>query len=117
MKKIVLLTASFFSVMIGMAELPRQVSVGLPKVLTKKIISEKDVESLSSANDWGQGDKTSKFWVVWSDRADNTTYVGPSISSGKMGHLNFNEQVRIAEIKNDFAHVYVEEQSHKAYPY
>ena len=99
-----------------MAQLPKDVAVGLPDVLAKAIISEKDVASINTATAWGQSSATQNYWVVWSDRADNTTYKGPSSSSGKIGQLNFNEQVRIAEIKNDYAHVYVESQEDVMYP-
>lgn len=116
MKKCIFLTAFSFSVTMGMAQLPKEVKVGLPRVLAQKILNEEDVASINPSNDWGQDNKTNKFWVVWSDRADNTTYTGPSNSSGKKGHLRFNEQVRIAEIQNNFAHVYVEAQMHRPYP-
>ena len=110
MKKNLLLTAFLLFTTMGMAQWPQTVTVGLPRVLDSKLFSEKDVASINSATNWGQGNKTNQYWRVWSDRANNTTYNGPSTSSGEKGYLNFNEEVRIAEIKNDFAHVYVEKQ-------
>lgn len=58
----------------------------------------------------------SSVWNAWSDRADNTTYKGPSTSSGVKNHLEFNERVRIAKIENNFALVYVEKQNEVTYP-
>ena len=116
MKKGILLAFCFLSTTIGMAQLPNVVQVGLPKVLTKGLISEKDVASINSSNEWGKNTSVNKFWVAWSDRKDNVTYKGPSSSSGQETLLDFNETVRIAEIKNDFAHVYVEKQGGVPYP-
>ena len=119
MKNLFILITCFFPVLFTNAQtLPQEVKVGLPSVLVKNLIKEKDIASINSSNEWGQRTKSSLFWVVWSDRSDNTTYKGPSTSSGEKGHLEFREQVRIAEIKNDFAHVYVEakDQEHRQYP-
>ena len=116
MKKGLLLAFCFLSTTIGLAQLPDEVQVGLPKVLTQGLISEKDVNSLGPSNNWGKSTWVRKYWVAWSDRKDNVTYKGPSISSGQKEHLDFNDAVRIAEIKNDFAHVYVESQAGVPYP-
>ena len=116
MKKTLLFVIGILSTVAIMAQLPQEVTVGMPRVLAKNIISERDVQSINSANNWGQKDKLSRFWVVWSDRADNTTYNNPTVSSGQKDVLNFNERVCIAEIQNNFAHVYTEAQKHAAYP-
>lgn len=116
MRKTLLIIVTILTTFTVMAQLPLKVTVGLPRVLTKRMLNQKDVESLNSANDWGQNNKSDRFWVVWSDRAENTTYNAPSVSSGQKGVLAFNERVRIAEIRNDFAHVYEEAQEHRPYP-
>ena len=116
MKKTLLIIVGILSTVTIMAQLPQEVTVGMPRVLAKKIISERDVQSINSANNWGQKDKLSRFWVVWSDRADNITYNNPTVSSGQKDVLIFNERVCIAEIQNNFAHVYTEAQKHTAYP-
>ena len=113
MRKTLLTIVTILTTFTVMAQLPLKVTVGLPRVLTKRMLNQKDVESLNSANDWGQNNKSDRFWVVWSDRAENTTYNAPSVSSGQKGVLAFNERVRIAEIRNDFAHVYEEAQEHR----
>jgi hypothetical protein len=116
MKKILFLTTCFFLITTGMAQLPSEVKVGKPTVLTSKLLKEKDIESVRSSNNWGQNNKSNSFWIVWSDRDDNTTYEAPNYSSAKKSHLDFNQRVRIAEIQNDFAHVYVEGQESAQYP-
>ena len=116
MKKIFILSICVMVATTGKSQLSDKVEVGLPRVLASRILSEKDVNSVNASNKWGQGNKTNRFWVAWSDRADNTTFKGPSESSGVKGHLNFNETVRIAQIENNFAHVYVEKQTHRPYP-
>lgn len=118
MKRNILIIACFFVVSSVMAQLPDRVKVGLPKILTKKLISEADVNKIGPAHNWGQneGDRTNRFWGVRSDRDNNTTYKGPNFSSGPKDQLNFGEYVRIAEIRNNFAHVYQEAQEHRPYP-
>ena len=116
MKKGILLAFCFLSTTVGMAQLPTEVQVGLPKVLTQGLISENDVKSINQSSQWGKNTWVRKFWVAWSDREENVTYKGPSTSSGQKGHLKFNEAVRIAEIQNNFAHVYIESQGGVTYP-
>ena len=87
--------------------LPNQCSAYSPKVLNKTTIFSADTKNLAK-NGYGQNGSTGKYWDVYSDRSDNTAYVSPSKSSGKAATLGFNQKVRIASIKNDFALVYVE---------
>lgn len=93
------------------AQNPIEVQVFRPKELISKLIYTKDVSKINSSDGWGQDAKTGKFWDVYSDRSGNITYNGPSITSGKKDELGFGEAVRIAEIKNNMAHVYQEAQS------
>lgn len=87
--------------------LPSQCSAYSPKVLNKTTIFNSDVINLAK-NGYGQNGSTNKYWDVYSDRCNNTTYSGPSTGSGKYSELDFNQKVRIATIKNGFALVYTE---------
>lgn len=44
-----------------------------------------------------------RFWVAFSDRSDNTTYMEPKNGAKPYSTLSFNEKVTIAQIKNDYA--------------
>lgn len=90
---------------------PKKVDVYLPKVLLSKLVYSKDLATINSSNNWGQNAKTGKFWDVYSDRSENAVYKDASITSAKVGELSMGEPVRIAEIKNNMAHVYHESQS------
>lgn len=90
-------------------QLPSKVEAFQPSVLNKNIIyEEKDLKPFLRSGNWGQDKPTTKYWTVYSDRSSNTTYNGPSTSSGKCDELEFNERVRIAKIEKDFALVYTE---------
>lgn len=97
-------------------DLPTEVITKLPKILSKDLISLEDVEKITSSNNWGQGSTTEKYWIVYSDRARDTTYMGPSTSSEICTELVFNEVLRIAEIKGDFALVYTERKPGVKFP-
>lgn len=92
------------------------VKVHQPKVLLSPLVHIKDAQALS--RDWGQTEKPNayKHWVVYSDRSDNTAYSSPSSSASTVGALKFNEEVRIAEIRNNFGLVYREPKKGVAYP-
>lgn len=124
MKKAILLLAL---VIFGMAEtiyaqsapnLPSsyKVKVFYPKMLNKAIVKVSEVEALTQGSSYGQDDgDTGKHWVVWSDRENNATYTKPD-GKVKCGELQFNEKVRIADIKNGYAWVYSEAAEGTAYP-
>lgn len=97
--------------------LPSKNQVFLPSQLLKEVLIEKDVDAINSSNGYGQKSTPSvkKFWVVYSDRDGNTTYSSPSGGS-KCDELKFNETVRIAEIKGNYALVYTEPQRGVSYP-
>lgn len=98
-------------------ELPGKVKAFCPQVLLQAILKETEAEALMKSGDFGQHQKnTSKYWYAYSDRADNTTYASPSPSSARFSALKFNEEVRIAEIKNGYAHVYTEPMKSIDYP-
>ena len=97
-------------------QLPGNCTAGLPSLLLKKTIKESEVNALVKSGKWGQTNMAQKYWVAYSDRSHNTTYNSPSTSGGKCDELEFNEQVRIAKIENDFALVYTEKQKGSIYP-
>lgn len=62
MNKNLLLTICLSVAINGFAQLPSKVEVGLPAVLAKPLISEKDVASVNASNNWGQNNKRNLFW-------------------------------------------------------
>jgi len=83
------------------------------------VIYKSDAEMVANSSTYGQDEKPSgskHYWIAYSDREGNTTYNGPSKSSGEYSHLFFNEKVRIAKIENDFALVYREPAVQSQYP-
>ena len=89
-------------------ELPAKCEACLPSIFLKKMVKETELEALQSRGLWGQDQKTNKYWTVYSDRCNNVTFSKPSLQSKQFDELDFNEQVRIAKIENDFALVYIE---------
>lgn len=110
MKKIILFLVALMAILVVQAkpQLPPKVKCFQPALLNKDIIKEKDLKPFLSDGQWGQNNRTDRYWNVYSDRSNNTTYNDASTSSGKCDELEFNERVRIAEIKNGFALVYTE---------
>lgn len=101
---------------IAQTELPGACSVALPKLLEADLLKDSDIESFLNSSNWGQDNKTSSYWKVYSDRANNVTYKSPSDKSERFGILRFNEELRIADIKNGYALVYIEQYSAAIYP-
>ena len=97
-------------------QLPGNCVASQPSLLLKKTIKETEVNDLLKSGTWGQTAKANKYWTVYSDRSQNTTYNSSSSSSGKCDELDFNEQVRIAKIENGYALVYTENQKGVTYP-
>ena len=102
-------------------KLPLKCEAFMPvKLYQQSVLSETAANEIANSQDYGQavlppnGDY--KYWVVYSDRARNTTYVGANKESGKHTDLNFNEKVRIAKIQNGFALVYSEPKEGVLYP-
>lgn len=85
-----------------------KVKVSKPVALRRDIIKMSDLNQFVKSGKWGQDEVTHTYWNVWSDRSHNTTYNGPSESSGKYKELSFNQSVRIADIKMGYALVYNE---------
>ena len=110
MKKVVsvLLLLAVSVVCLAQTSLPPKCSVFRPQVLNKNILTDTEAKELLRSANYGQTFDTKTFWTAYSDRADNVTYSGPSMSSSRFSSLAFNETVRIASIKNNMALVYVE---------
>ena len=93
-----------------------KVKVSKPAEITKEIIKLSALQQFVKTGKWGQDNVTKKYWTVWSDRSHNTTYNGPSESSGKFNELSFNQTVRIADINKGFALVYDEPMQGMVHP-
>lgn len=111
MKRFLLVSTFILIAAASMAQpkLPSKCKVWRPQELTKNLFSEKTAEQVTSEkSSYGQSVNTKTFWTVYSDRADNVTYMTPSTSGQKFSALEFNEELRIAQIENGMALVYAE---------
>lgn len=121
MKRITLLFSlllSGVSALFAQPALPDKCQVFYPEVLLSNVVLyEKDASALMRSSDFGQNKQPRNvtFWIVYSDRDDNTTYTTPG-GSTKFKTLSMNDRLRIAEIKNGYALVYSEPQEDIAYP-
>ena len=87
--------------------LPDKCKVFYPEVLLSSVVlTETKATALANSYDYDQKKtpRNTTFWVVYSDRDDNTTYVAPG--GAKYSTVSFNEQLRIAAIKDKYALVY-----------
>lgn len=94
--------------------LPDMVKAKLPEILSTNSLPRMEElrRTFKENSDWGQNRRAkSQLWVVFSDRANNTTYTTPE-KTKKLGELNFGEKVCIADIKGDMALVYVDKNNH-----
>lgn len=100
-----------WSSIMGAPQLPsdHKVKVWKPTVLKRDIIKLSELNQFVKSGKWGQSEVLKdRYWNVWSDRSKNTSYNGPSESSGKYKELTFNQSLRIADIQNGYALVYEE---------
>lgn len=92
----------------------------LPKILLDSdVLKESDAQLLAKDPNYGQNANVpseKKYWIVYSDREKNQTYSSPSTSAQPCKVLAFNEELRIADIRNGFALVYKEPQLGISYP-
>lgn len=82
------------------------VSISKPAILNRDILKESEIRTLTQAPYGQDANKLGgNYWVVFSDRADNTVY---SDATGKspVGKLKYGEKLRIAEIQSGYALVY-----------
>lgn len=117
---VTLLVAALLGVADGFAapKLPVKCEAFRPKALNVILLREREALALANSKDYGQSAATavSSYWIVYSDRADNQTYEGPSTTSAKFSTLEWNETLRIAKVQNGMALVYTEPQVGIAYP-
>ena len=97
--------------------LPGKCTAYRPESLYSSILFTDVAQSLAKSKDFGQTstNKAKEYWIVYSDRANNPTYVAPG-SSVVFSHLAFNEKVRIAKIDKGYALVYNEPKEQAIYP-
>ena len=126
MKKLFILFISLIAVVcVAQAQqsapkLPRQCEAFLPKILLDaEVLKESDANKLLQDPSWGQnvdpGDGRRKYWIAYSDRADNPTYYTSS-SGQQFKQLRLSERVIISKIENNYALVYREPQYGCEYP-
>lgn len=121
MKRLVLIFVLILfgaSALSAQPKLPDQVKVFYPNVLLSSVVlPESKALELEKSSDFGQKTppRNMTFWVVYSDRDDNTTYTTPG-GKEKYATLSLNEKLRIAQIKDGYALVYSEPQEDIAYP-
>lgn len=109
MKKIyILITFAFLLLTATAQKLPEQVSVFMPQILQKQTITISETEELLSDQYLGQKKsvKNRRYWTVYSDRSENPTYASPQSNAAIVTKLNFNQEVRIAQIQNGYALIY-----------
>lgn len=121
MKKIQLLILFLlipFINLVAQTSLPEKCLAFYPYVLqSSAVLKESVAEKLLSNPSLGQKMtvRDKKFWIVFSDRDNNVTYTAPG---GSVRHsvLGLNDRLRIAQITNGYALVYVEPVEDIAYP-
>ena len=99
-------------------ELPSKCTAFLPRLLLEsKVLEESKVNAFLQDGTFGQNDmmRDLRYWMVYSDRAGNTTYTTPG-GSQKFATLEFNEPLRIASISGHYALVYSEPNKSMIYP-
>ena len=97
-------------------DLPGACEVALPKLLEPDLLRDNDIQNFLKSPNWGQDNKTTSYWKVYSDRANNVTYKSASDKSERFAILGLNDELRIAKIKNGYALVYVEQYTAAIYP-
>lgn len=99
--------------LVAQPTLPQQVKAKVPEILSAQKLPMMDdlLNEFRNGSNWGQTKKAKpQTWVVYSDRAENTTYTAPD-KAKRFGELNFAEKVCIAEIKGDMALVYTDDKA------
>ena len=121
MKRLILLFSIFILGTLSVSaqtDLPDKCQAFYPEVLSKaRILTEQKANALMKSSDFGQNKvpRDPGFWVVYSDRSNNTTYTSPG-GGTPFSKLDFNEKVRIAKIQNGWALVYTEPMEDIPYP-
>ena len=108
MKKFALACILFTSLSISAQDAPQKCTAFRPQVLGQYLVTKQTADNLASSAYGQNGTNTNKYWDAYSDRAANPLYASPNTSSPTGKSLKFNEKVRIATIKGEFAQVFVE---------
>ena len=123
MKKSILIVLFAFSALVanaGTPKMPSKCEAFRPQELGALILKKAEIKKLMSKSDYGQNTPPAQgmeaYWTVYSDRDNNQTYEAPSLSAAKCTTLSFNETLRIAQIKGNFALVYEEPNKQVVYP-
>ena len=100
--------------------LPKKCEAFRPDILYTSMLTDRQAKELMKSADYGQrtskrGQAGQEFWIVFSDRESNPTYIAPQ-SKTEYKRLDFNEKVRIAQIENGWALVYSEPKEQETYP-
>lgn len=107
--KSIFLTLAFLALSLTLSaqtNLGGLVGVSRPDALNHDILKKTDAEQIAKPPRYGQsGGKVTSYWTVFSDRADNVTYTDPK-GKTPFGKLEFGEKLRVAEIKDGYAHVF-----------
>ena len=101
-------------------QVPKKCDAFRPDPLYSSMLTDKEARKLASSKDFYQksskrGENGKEFWIVYSDRKDNPAYDAPG-SKKVINHLRFNQKVRIAQIENGYALVYIEPKEGETYP-
>ncbi len=114
MKKLLIVTFYFILSfqLFAQVKLPAKCEVWLPKKIDKGVISKADAYSVVN-KPYGQNStpREKNYWVVFSDRENNTTYESPKEGAKVYSSLDFNERLIIAKIQKGYALVYSEPKS------
>ena len=109
--KIILSLAFSGCSLLAMAQpgLPAKVTAKMPDILNNNILKQSDLDAeFQAGGKWGQKKTQERFWIAYSDRDKNTTYMDSGKSSESPKVLGFGEQVIIAKIENNMALVYID---------
>lgn len=115
---LLILTLIGSTVLSAQPTMPDKTRVFYPNdLMAKAVIQETTALALERSSDFGQSTapRNKTFWVVYSDRDDNPTWIAPG-STKKYSSLTLNEKLRIAQIQNGYALVYTEPQEDIEYP-
>ena len=101
--------------------LPNQCVAFRPAILGKNIVKQSEIDELLKSGKkkkgaWMQTINTNLYWNVFSDRSNNITYTSPIAGSPEFKKLSFGQELRIAQIVDNYALVYIEPQKGFTYP-
>ena len=115
MKILAVVFSLFITICVTAQTLPEYRKVGMPEYIHNPQSNPLGKKSVDSWQDWCEdqilndnlprsGDLTA--WDVYSDRANNKTYVSPSSDSEVHSSLSFGEKLWVADVRNGYALVF-----------